>query len=145
MQVRLDVDIRDTDDQRRDSVMQAAFAAAKEIGARRKCGLHTETVFAYPAATSDAKVGSMPVNWSICKTRSARYCIDVNDTTGMTASCQSCLPAHCLVCHETSEVSQHVVQAGQADIGCCLAKPQRSHCDSCTLTSTQVAQVHFDM
>jgi len=50
------VDIRDTDDERRDGVMQAAFAEAKEIAARRKCGLHTETVFSYPAATSDTKV-----------------------------------------------------------------------------------------
>ncbi len=50
------MDIRDTDDERRDGVMQAAFAEAKEIAARRKCGLHTETVFSYPAATSDTKV-----------------------------------------------------------------------------------------
>lgn len=52
----MDVDIRDTDDERRDGVMQAAFAEAREIAARRKCGLHTETVFSYPAATSDTKV-----------------------------------------------------------------------------------------
>jgi metal-dependent amidase/aminoacylase/carboxypeptidase family protein len=56
LQVRLDVDIRDTDDQRRDGVMQAAFAAAEAIAQRRRCGLRTETVFAYPAATSEDKV-----------------------------------------------------------------------------------------
>ena len=56
LQVRLDVDIRDTDDDRRDGVMQAAFAAAEAIAQRRRCGLRTETVFAYPAATSDDKV-----------------------------------------------------------------------------------------
>ena len=56
LQVRLDVDIRDTDNDRRDGVMQAAFAAAEAIAQRRRCGLRTETVFAYPAATSNEKV-----------------------------------------------------------------------------------------
>lgn len=50
------MDIRDTDDTRRDGVMEAAFAAAEEIAARRRCGLHTDTVFAYPAATSSDEV-----------------------------------------------------------------------------------------
>ena len=54
--MRLDVDIRDTDDGRRDGVMQAAFAAAEAIARRRRCGLRTETVFAYPTATSNDKV-----------------------------------------------------------------------------------------
>lgn len=58
--MRLDVDIRDTDDARRDGVMQAAFAAAQAIAQRRRCGLRTETVFAYPAATSDEQVQQRP-------------------------------------------------------------------------------------
>ncbi len=52
------MDIRDTDDARRDGVMQAAFTAAEAIARRRRCGLRNETVFAYPAATSDEKVSS---------------------------------------------------------------------------------------
>lgn len=64
--MRLDVDIRDTDDDRRDGVMQAAFAAAEAIAQRRRCGLRTETVFAYPAATSDEKVRQQRLILCLC-------------------------------------------------------------------------------
>jgi hypothetical protein len=56
--VRLDIDIRDTVGERRDSVIKTAFDSAAEIAARRKCGVATKTIFAYPPGTGDKKVKS---------------------------------------------------------------------------------------
>lgn len=58
--MQLDIDIRDTDDDRRDAVISAAFDAAAEIAARRNCGFSTSTIFKYPAGISAVKVRSNP-------------------------------------------------------------------------------------
>ena len=54
--VQLDIDIRDTDDARRDAVLSTAFQAAADIAARRDCNVSSETVFKYPVGVSDRKV-----------------------------------------------------------------------------------------
>jgi metal-dependent amidase/aminoacylase/carboxypeptidase family protein len=54
--VQLDIDVRDTDDARRDAVLSTAFQAAAEIAARRKCTVTTDTVFKYPVGVCDKKV-----------------------------------------------------------------------------------------
>ncbi|GAQ80848.1 ureidoglycolate amidohydrolase [Klebsormidium nitens] len=54
--VQLDIDIRDTVGERRDSVIQTAFDSAAEIAARRKCGFSTKTLFAYPPGTGDERI-----------------------------------------------------------------------------------------
>lgn len=54
--VLLDIDIRDTDDSRRDAVISATFDAAAEIAARRNCSFSTSTIFKYPAGVSAVKV-----------------------------------------------------------------------------------------
>lgn len=59
--VQLDIDIRDTDNARRDAVLKTAFDAAAEIAARRKCNHTSSTVFKYPVGVSDPKVCADPV------------------------------------------------------------------------------------
>ena len=54
--VQLDIDIRDTDDARRDAVLGTAFRAASDIAARRKCNVTTETIFKYPVGVSNPRV-----------------------------------------------------------------------------------------
>ena len=57
--VQLDIDIRDTDDARRDAVLSTAFRAAADIATRRKCTVSSETVFKYPVGVSDKKVNQI--------------------------------------------------------------------------------------
>jgi hypothetical protein len=56
--VRLDIDIRDSDGDRRDGVIKTAIDGAAEIAAARKCGHSAEIMFEYPVAQSDKKVGA---------------------------------------------------------------------------------------
>ena len=57
--VQLDIDIRDTEDARRDAVIKTAFDAAAEIAARRKCNFSTSTIFSYPAGISDPRARAL--------------------------------------------------------------------------------------
>ena len=54
--VRVDIDIRDSDKERRDSIITQTLDGAKAIAAQRKCGHTGEIKFEYPIATSDKKV-----------------------------------------------------------------------------------------
>lgn len=54
--VRLDIDIRDSVQARRDSLVSTTLEGAEEIAKKRKCGLMKEIKFAYPVATSDKRV-----------------------------------------------------------------------------------------
>ena len=54
--VRVDIDIRDSDKERRDSIITQTLDGAKAIAAQRKCGHTAEIKFEYPVATSDKKV-----------------------------------------------------------------------------------------
>ena len=57
--VRLDVDIRDSDKARRDSVIERSLRAAEDIAAKRKCGHTKEVMFEYPVAISNPRVGRL--------------------------------------------------------------------------------------
>ena len=48
--VRIEADVRDVDEARRDSVLAGIYAACEEIGQRRKVGVRTELVNADPPA-----------------------------------------------------------------------------------------------
>ena len=54
--VRVDIDIRDSDKERRDGIISATLDGAEQIAARRKCGYSGEVKFEYPIAKSDKKV-----------------------------------------------------------------------------------------
>ncbi len=54
--VRIEVDIRDIDQARRDSVLDKVLAAGKEIGSRRRVAVRTELVNADPPAQCDPAV-----------------------------------------------------------------------------------------
>jgi hypothetical protein len=54
--VRVDIDIRDSDKERRDGIISATLDGAEQIAARRKCGYSGEIKFEYPIAKSDKKV-----------------------------------------------------------------------------------------
>ena len=54
--VRVDIDIRDSDKERRDSIITQTLDGAEAIAAQRKCGHTAEIKFEYPVATSDKKV-----------------------------------------------------------------------------------------
>ena len=56
--VRVDIDIRDSDKERRDSIITQTLDGAKAIAAQRKCGHTGEVKFDYPVARSDKKVRS---------------------------------------------------------------------------------------
>ena len=56
--VQLDIDIRDTDNVRRDTILKTTFDAAAEIATRRHCNYTTSTVFKYPVGTCDTHVRS---------------------------------------------------------------------------------------
>jgi metal-dependent amidase/aminoacylase/carboxypeptidase family protein len=57
--VRVDIDIRDSDKERRDGIISATLEGAEQIAARRKCGYSGEVKFEYPIAKSDKKVISL--------------------------------------------------------------------------------------
>lgn len=58
--VQVDIDIRDSDKDRRDSIVTQTLEGAKEIAARRKCGYSGGVQWQYPIATSDKKVRGHP-------------------------------------------------------------------------------------
>ena len=57
--VRVDIDIRDSDKERRDGIISATLDGAEQIAARRKCGYSGEVKFEYPIAKSDKKVSGL--------------------------------------------------------------------------------------
>ena len=54
--VRVDIDIRDSDKDRRDSIVTQTLEGAEEIAKRRKCGYSGGVQWQYPVAKSDKKV-----------------------------------------------------------------------------------------
>lgn len=54
--VRLETDVRDTDDARRDSVLEAFYAKCREVEKQRGVSITTELVNADPPATCDAAI-----------------------------------------------------------------------------------------
>ncbi len=54
--VRVDIDIRDSDKERRDSIITQTLEGAEKIAKQRKCGYTGGVQWQYPIATSDKKV-----------------------------------------------------------------------------------------
>jgi len=54
--VRVDIDIRDSDKERRDSIITQTLEGAEKIAKQRKCGYSGGVQWEYPIATSNKKV-----------------------------------------------------------------------------------------
>ena len=57
--VRVDIDIRDSDKERRDGIITQTLEGAEKIAKQRKCGYTGGVQWQYPIATSDKKVHSL--------------------------------------------------------------------------------------
>ncbi len=58
--VRVDIDIRDSDKDRRDRIITQTLEGAEKIAKRRKCGYSGGVQWEYPIATSNKEVRASP-------------------------------------------------------------------------------------
>ena len=59
--VRVDIDIRDSDKERRDGIITQTLEGAEKIAKQRKCGYTGGVQWQYPVATSNKKVQVLSV------------------------------------------------------------------------------------
>ena len=93
--VRVDIDIRDSDKERRDGIITQTLEGAEKIAKQRKCGYTGGVQWQYPIATSNKKVQSLSTAPS---------------TVGLLLSC-GFMPLH--------STHTELVQS----VGCCTSRP----------------------